>query len=100
MATGERPFKGDTSVAVLSSIVKDAAPSVASINPVQPSEVERIIRRCLAKDPARRYQSAIDVRNDLDDLPQTVGGIGSTASPSRSGSRAREIVAWRWRHCC
>ena len=94
MATGERPFKGDTSVAVLSSIVKDAAPSVGSVNPVQPSEVERIIRRCLAKDPARRYQSAIDVRNDLDDLPQTVGGSGGAASPSRTASGVREIAAW------
>ena len=86
-------------MAVLSSIVKDAAPSVASINPVQPSEVERIIRRCLAKDPARRYQSAIDVRNDLDDLPQTVGGTKHCFSLAFREPRAR-IVAWMWRHCC
>ncbi len=68
MATGQRPFTGDTSVAVLSSILKDAPPSVTAINATMPSELGRIIKHCLVKDPARRYQTAADLRNDLEEL--------------------------------
>src|SRR5262245_2413546 len=58
MATGERPFQGDTPISTLSSIVKDPAPVVTSVNPALPREFARIVRRLLAKDPERRYQTA------------------------------------------
>src|SRR5262245_21357906 len=68
LATGERPFKGDSSISVLSSIMRDTPKAVTEINPTLPRELERIIRRCLAKDPARRYQTASDLRNELEEL--------------------------------
>ena len=68
MATGQRPFTGDTSLSILSSILKDTPRSVTDINPALPRDLGRIIRRALAKDPERRYQSAKDLRNDLEDL--------------------------------
>src|SRR5215471_4770191 len=58
MATGDKPFKGDTNVSVISSIIKDTPPSVTDSNPSLPAELARIVRRCLAKDPERRYQTA------------------------------------------
>src|SRR6516225_2296268 len=64
MATGERPFKGATSVSVISSIVKDTPRSVTEINPALPRDAGRIIRRALAKDLEHRYQTAKDLRND------------------------------------
>jgi eukaryotic-like serine/threonine-protein kinase len=74
LATGERPFKGDTRVSVLSSIMKDTPRPVTEINPALPLEFGRILRRCLAKDPAHRYQTAIDLRNDLEELKQDLSG--------------------------
>ena len=68
MATGQRPFTGDTNLSILSSILKDTPRSVTDINPALPLDLGRIIRRALAKDPERRYQSAKDLRNDLEDL--------------------------------
>ena len=68
MATGRRPFQGDTNVGLLSSILKDTPVAVSELRPVLPSEVGRIIRRCLEKDPARRMQTALDLRNELEDL--------------------------------
>jgi serine/threonine protein kinase len=59
MATGLRPFNGETNVAVLSSILKDTPPSVTDLNGTLPSELGRIIKHCLVKDPARRYQTAV-----------------------------------------
>jgi Tol biopolymer transport system component len=73
MATGTRPFDGDTGLALLSSIIKDPMPSLAERRRDAPPDLERIIRRCLAKDPERRYQTTLDLRNDLDELQQRAG---------------------------
>ncbi|MEX2660965.1 MAG: protein kinase [Vicinamibacterales bacterium] len=72
MAAGHRPFTGDTSLAILSSILKDTPLPLAQVRPDLPPDVDRLIRRCLAKDPMRRYQSAIDLRNDLEDFAVTL----------------------------
>jgi Tol biopolymer transport system component len=68
MSTGRLPFVGGTPTAVLSSILKDTPPSVNEINPKLPPELSRVIKRCLAKDPERRYQTAVDVRTELEEL--------------------------------
>ena len=72
MVTGERPFKGDTSASILSAILKDTPRSVSALNPKLPSNLARIIKRCLVKDPEHRYQTAKDVRNELEELKQEV----------------------------
>jgi len=82
MATGKRPFTGETPMSVLSAIIKDTPPPPADVNPRVAPSLDRVIRRCLAKDPARRYQSAIDLRNDLEELahaapPRGAGRIGA-----------------------
>lgn len=68
MLTGKQPFTGDTPVGVLSSIIRDEPISVSEIRPQLPRHLGRILRRALEKDPARRYQSTLDLRNDLADL--------------------------------
>ena len=72
MATGERPFKGDTAVSILSSILKDTPTSATEVNPAIPRDLGKIIKRCLVKDPEHRYQTAKDVRNELEELKQDV----------------------------
>ncbi len=72
MGTGLRPFRGDTPMSVISSILKDTPPPVSNVNASAPGELDRIIRRALQKDPAKRYQTAVDFRNDLEDLQQQV----------------------------
>ena len=68
MTTGRRPFRADTSVGLISSILRDRPESVTEIRSDLPRHLGRIIRRCLEKDPRRRYQSVLDVRNALEDL--------------------------------
>ena len=92
MACGSRPFTGDSSMAVISSILKDAPRPVAEVRPDLPPEVDRIVRRCLAKDPTRRYQSALDLRNDLEDLEAQLSA--SPRAEWTSSSRRRRTVAW------
>jgi len=68
LATGERPFKGDTNVSLLSSIIKDTPRPITDVKPAVPRELARIVRHCLVKDPEYRYQTAKDLRNDLHQL--------------------------------
>jgi len=65
LATGQRPFTGDTQLSVLSAIIKDTPSSVTDLKRDLPRDLARIVQRCLAKDPEDRYQSAKDLRNDL-----------------------------------
>ena len=70
MATGLNPFPGETTVSKLSSILKDDPQPIREHNQQVPVELERLIRRCLEKDPDRRWQNALDVRNELELLQQ------------------------------
>lgn len=80
MATSIRAFQGETTLGVLSAIIKDNPPPVSQRRSKSPPELDRILRRCLAKDADRRYQTAQDVRNDLEDLQQQWSS-GRTAVP-------------------
>jgi Tol biopolymer transport system component len=89
MATGERPFKGETALSVLSSIMKDTPKSVTELNPAVPRDLARIVRHCLVKDPDHRYQSAKDLRNELEELKQEVdSGELAKAETMRAVRRA------------
>ena len=68
MATGKKPFRGESSPDLISSILRDTPKRVDLLNEDLPHHLARVIGRCLEKDPERRYQSAIDVRNELSDL--------------------------------
>ena len=97
MAAGTRPFTGDSSLAILSSILKDDPQPLATLKPDLPPDYDRIVRRCLAKDPTRRYQTALDVRNELDELQHRItSGAQPAVTPSRhriSGNAALSIAA-------
>jgi eukaryotic-like serine/threonine-protein kinase len=84
MASGRRPFEGDSSISVISSILKDTPPPVTEVNPRLPHHLGRILRRCLAKDPARRYQTALDLRNELEALREEID-TGALEVPERDG---------------
>jgi len=68
MATGKRPFRGKSSADLVSAILRDSPPSVSEVKVDIPRHLGRIVRRCLEKEPDRRYQSAKDLRNDLEQL--------------------------------
>jgi eukaryotic-like serine/threonine-protein kinase len=66
--TRKKPFQGDSVIDSLHKIVYAQAPAIATINPDAPAELQRIVRKCLAKDPAERYQSIKDTAIDIRDL--------------------------------
>ncbi|HEV7797077.1 MAG TPA: protein kinase [Pyrinomonadaceae bacterium] len=72
--TGVRPFQGESNVQSLYRIVYEQAPLIKDLNPSAPADLQRIIRRCLAKDPDERYQSIQDVALELKELRREMEG--------------------------
>ena len=87
MAVGERPFKGDTQVSLLSSIIKDTPTAVTDLKKELPRDLARIVGHCLAKDPEDRYQTAKDLRNDLRSLKTDLdsGAVQAESGVSAAG---------------
>ena len=87
--TRQRPFEGETAVDTMHQILRAQPTSVRELNPETPAAVRRVIRRCLAKDPERRYQSMKDLGLGLADLVEEWDELASrTDSVTPSGSVA------------
>jgi serine/threonine-protein kinase len=65
MLTGRKAFNGKSTVSVMSAILKDTPQPVSQLQPVSPPEVDRLIARCLEKNPDDRWQSAGDLCHEL-----------------------------------
>jgi serine/threonine protein kinase/Tol biopolymer transport system component len=86
-ATRQRAFEGKDALDSLHKIVHEPTPQISDVNPAAPSELQRITRRCLAKDPEDRYQTIKDVAIELKDLRREMEGT-ATPVPSSAGSEA------------
>ncbi|HKO60356.1 MAG TPA: protein kinase, partial [Pyrinomonadaceae bacterium] len=87
--TLQRPFHGESKVQSLYRIVYEPAPALRDFNPNAPLDLQRIVRRCLAKDPDERYQSIQDVAIELKELRRELEGdtnVDVTIPPSYIGS--------------
>ena len=65
MATGRRAFEGTTAATVMGAVLHIDPPPVSSLQPMAPPALDRIVTRCLAKDPDDRWQSARDLMLEL-----------------------------------
>ncbi len=75
MASGRRPFGGDTVFSVISSIIKDTPRPLAEVRRDVPPALDRIVTKALAKNPAERYQSARELHDALREVQQqTIAG--------------------------
>ena len=86
-ATGQKPFAGDSVVKSLHMVIYEPAPQITDLNLSAPPELQRIVRRCLVKDPNERYQSIKEVAIELKELRRELQGAGldtTVTPPTRS----------------
>jgi serine/threonine protein kinase len=81
MATGQLPFRGESSGVIFEAILNRAPAAVARVNADSPAELERIINKALEKDRDLRYQHASDIRADLTRLKRDIGSGRSASFP-------------------
>jgi eukaryotic-like serine/threonine-protein kinase len=89
-ATGKRPFDGKSQLTLASAILEKDPPPIRTLKPLTPAVFERVVSSCLAKNPDDRFQTAHDVRLELEwiaeDLPQLK--VPSTDKTERFSARA------------
>jgi Tol biopolymer transport system component len=89
MLTGRRAFDGANPASVVAAILTAQPPSLSALDPLSPPTLDRVLRRCLAKDPEARWQSIRDVGGALDCVSETTV---LPAAARDSGIRAR--IPW------
>jgi serine/threonine protein kinase len=92
MTTGRKAFEGSSATSVMTAVLTSTPPPMSTIQAVTPPALDRIVGKCLAKDPTRRWQSAADLRDELawiaQDLlvPNVVYAEQQSAMPTTSSA--------------
>jgi serine/threonine protein kinase/Tol biopolymer transport system component len=89
MLTGQRAFEGKSQLSVASAILEKEPEPISSVKPMTPPTLDHAIRRCLAKDPEERWQTARDLALEL----KWIAEGGSAVTPAPSAARVYRV---RW----
>jgi serine/threonine protein kinase/Tol biopolymer transport system component len=90
MASARRPFEGASSASVIGAILRDEPTPLAERAPLTPPALDRLVRRCLAKDPEARWQSAGDLAHEL----RWIAGGNETELPDSAASPSGTRRKW------
>jgi serine/threonine protein kinase/tetratricopeptide (TPR) repeat protein len=90
MVAGERAFARQSAAEILAAILRDEPPKLAEIGQNVPTELERVVDRCLKKKADDRYQSARDLAIDLEAMLS--GAVIATPTPAHSSKRMRPAI--------
>ncbi len=96
MATGKKAFEGHSQASLIASILKEQPRPIADLQPLTPPGLDRVVQRCLAKDPDERWQSARDLAHELKwiaDAGSKAGVPAPVAARRRSRERLTGMVA-------
>jgi eukaryotic-like serine/threonine-protein kinase len=91
MLTGTRAFQRPTSAETMTAILKEEPPAVSQVASATPPALQRVVHRCLEKNPERRFQSASDLAFALEALSDS--GVSAIAAPGETKGAA---INWRW----
>lgn len=95
MISGKRAFEGKTLVSVAAAILEKEPEAIRVVQPVTPPSLERVIKKCLAKDPDARWQNAGDLASELKWIGEARAEEGTAsglaAPPLASGIRAKAV---------
>src|SRR5207247_8065955 len=93
LVTGRRPFAGNSTAETLAALMREHPKPPRELTPDVPRDLERVILRCLQKDPDRRFQHMADVKVELREIKEeSESGPVASALPARR-SRRRCLAA-------
>jgi Tol biopolymer transport system component len=90
MATGRKAFSAASQASLITAIMSAEPPAISSVVPMSPPALDRVVRKCLAKDPEDRWQSAADLGSEMKWIAEgSSAGLGAAAA-----SRSRRLPGW------
>src|SRR5262245_1913119 len=90
MATGTRPFEGESAASIIGAVLKDTPTTISSRQPLSPPALDHVVEQCLEKDPNERWQNVGDVKREL-----TWALTGGQAPAAAAGAtRGRSYLGW------
>jgi Tol biopolymer transport system component len=93
MVTGRRAFAGASQASLIGAIMHEAPPPISTIQPMTPPAFDRVVQTCLAKDPEERWQTAHDVKLQLQWISEG-GSVVGLPAPVAARRKSRERSAW------
>jgi eukaryotic-like serine/threonine-protein kinase len=87
MATGKRAFEGKTQASLIAKILESDPPPISSLQPMTPPALDRVVKRCLAKDPDDRWQAARDLEVELKWIAESGSQFSSAPTATVKGIR-------------
>ena len=93
MVTGQRAFQGKSQLSVASAILEKEPEPISNVKPMTPPALDHAIRRALAKEVERRWQSAADLAGELQWIAEA-GSQAGVPAPLVSHRKVRERLAW------
>ena len=93
MATGKKAFTGASQASLIGSILRDDPTAISEISPMTPPALNRVVKTCLAKDPEDRFQTAHDVKLQLQWIAEG-GSQAGLPAPVVAKRKNRERLAW------
>src|SRR5262249_49701080 len=93
MVTGKPAFSAKSRASLIAAILTTEPPPISQLQPLTPPSLERIVKKCLAKDPDERWQSASDLATELKWLAEG-GSQAAAAQPIVSKQKRRELLPW------
>jgi eukaryotic-like serine/threonine-protein kinase len=94
MATGQLPFRGDSTAIIFDAILNRVPVAAVRLNPDVPTDLERIINRALEKDRNLRYQHASDMRAELQRLKRDTDSAKSAAVTEAAPAPRKRRLQW------
>ena len=95
--TGKKAFGGDSQASLIHSIIGVDPPVMSSLRAVSPSPLDRVVKKCLAKDPDGRWQSASDLTDELrwivESASERMDAIAGVGTPQESSRRQGMTLA-------
>jgi len=92
MATGKPAFSGQSRASLIAAILTTEPTPITQLQSIAPVALERVIKKCLAKDPDERWQSASDLAGEL----QWIASGSSATTPVAASFKKKSAVPWMW----
>jgi serine/threonine protein kinase len=99
MLTGQRAFPGKSQLSIASAILEKEPAQISCVKPMTPQAIDHTIRRCLAKDPEERWQTARDLALELKWIAETDSQT-RTADSSATKRQISQRIAWGFAAIC